>query len=60
MWFSVRDFPKFVQETLHISNWHDSFRDTGFKTHQQRIDTGNYLEHWLDEHEFTWFVLRYS
>ena len=59
MWFSVRDFPKFVQETLHISTWQDSFRDTGFKTYQQRSNV-HYLEHWLDDYEYTFFVLRFS
>jgi hypothetical protein len=64
MYFSVKDFPKFIQETLHIGSWQDSFRDTGFKTYRITLDLADpdhiTKRHWLDDEEFTWFVLRFS
>mgnify|MGYP003342056391 CR=1 FL=1 len=50
----------------HISwdkiTWVETFEKMGFKTYKviDEIVDGKYLEHYLDDHEYTWFVMRFS
>jgi hypothetical protein len=57
MWFRVYDYPKFVSQTKSWT-WQDDFKDAGFKTY--KFDYINEHHHWLDDYEYTFFVLRYS
>ena len=63
MWFLISDYPKFVdayvEAGLQSANWTETFYGMGFKTYVAGSFTNN-KHHWLDEHEFTWFLLRYS
>ena len=63
MWFSVSDYPKFltfVNDIPYIS-WTEGFEATGFRTYQNDYFRNWWDgQHWLDEHEYTWFVLRFS
>jgi hypothetical protein len=58
MWFNVYDYPKFVACKGIL---HRKFEAAGFSTYRTECSR-NWDEgyHWLDDHEFTWFVLRYS
>jgi hypothetical protein len=61
MYFRVKDFPKFVNEEGVLFEWWDyklEFTTLGFKTYKFTNDWNG--GHWLDDHEYTWFVLRYS
>ena len=67
MWFRYIDYPNFVDfmlrgETVSPGETLDvTFKRAGFKTY--RIDEDLFIldnRHWLDDHEFTFFVLRYS
>jgi hypothetical protein len=62
MYFDVYDYPKLIAAAPGVYSfgytWEDIFKSAGFKTY--RYDSHLLLCHWLDEHEFTWFVLRYS
>ena len=68
MWFSVYDYPKFIEEADAFSytvtgfpSWYNTFTFMGFKTYQLNTNGGvASARHWLDEHEYTWFVLRFS
>ena len=42
--------------------WIETFEKMGFKTYKviNEIVDGKYLEHYLDDHEYTWFVMRFS
>ena len=72
MWFSVFDYPKFITSTKN-DYWINMFKSAGFKTiridnnlngsryeHFRYVDNSRNKRFWLDEHEFTFFVLRYS
>lgn len=64
MWFSLSDYPKFltfVNDIPYIS-WTEGFEAAGFKTfrYDWNCEWGNYQRYWLDEHEYIWFVLRFS
>jgi hypothetical protein len=56
MWFSVYDYPNFVDFMLRGETLDEGFKRAGFKTY--RYSMGK--RYWLDDHEFTFFVLRYS
>ena len=68
MWFSVYDYPKFIEEADALpiaigveSSWYNTFTFMGFKTYQLNTNGGvASTRHWLDDHEYTWFVLRFS
>jgi hypothetical protein len=61
MWFDVWNYPNFIAEGLH-GRWKERFERAGFKTYKIAWDKSSYDDdyHWLDDYEFTWFVLRYS
>jgi hypothetical protein len=65
MYFDVFEYPNFIEECKSIGSWwgtgtwSEVFSNAGFKTY--RIDkTKMGKSHWLDDEEFTWFVLRFS
>ena len=61
MWFSVYDYPKFATRVSLSASWEEDFNQAGFKTY--RFDSnGDFMgkRHWLDDYEFTWFLLRYG
>lgn len=61
MWFRLFDYPNFVDFMLRGETLDVTFNRAGFKTY--RIDLDLFMSdkrHWLDEHEFTFFVLRFS
>ena len=61
MWFNVWEYPKFVDNNHH-GIWKERFERAGFKTY--KMDWNKVYNHddyhWLDDYEFTWFLLRYS
>ena len=59
MWFNVWKYPKFVDEYNSYDNWEDEFKHAGFKTYRDDYSR-SYNHNWLDDYEYTWFVLRYS
>jgi hypothetical protein len=60
MYFDVFDYPKFVTDTPYGS-WCDVFEDAGFKTFRLDLKKwGNGQLYWLDDYEYTWFLLRYG
>jgi hypothetical protein len=63
MWFSIYDYENFLILSASTigETWKETFNNLGFKTYQ--VDYGISPMgkcHWLDDHEFTFFVLRYS
>ena len=61
MFFKVGDYPKFMTECIVNRCWFtcsyaSSFTTLGFKTYEYDEEHG----HWLDDYEFTWFLLRFS
>ena len=64
MYFDVYDYPKLIAAAPAYSfggKWVDVFKDFGFKTYRydSHLPIGM-LWHWLDDYEYTWFLLRYS
>ena len=65
MWFNPLEYPNFIyaysDAGLVGTSWRETFKAMGFKTHRfgfwRDFYDGN---SWLDEHEFTFFVLRFS
>ena len=64
MWFKITDYPKFWEEYYGSDGrWKERFERAGLKTYKFSDDKFKLLDykcHWLDEHEYTWFVLRFS
>ena len=67
MYFDVFEYPNFIEECKSIGSWWEitwveTFEKMGFKTYKviNEIVDGKYLEHYLDDHEYTWFVMRFS
>ena len=68
MYFDVHDYPKFKEACVeamlrdgwfHLS-WSETFRSMGYSTYRNKVNHQLVFWHWLDDHEFTFFVLRYS
>ena len=63
MWFNVYNYPKFINfvaDTPYVS-WTEELEAAGFRTFRtdfSRDRAGWY--YWLDDYEYTFFVLRYS
>ena len=67
MWFNFdHDTPlyqNFRKECVdknywHHNSWQETFTYMGFTTYRYN-DNGDHY-HYLDDHEYTWFVLRFS
>ena len=65
MWFDACKYTNFIVAYrlagYHKHTWEETFTGMGFKTYQ--VDYANSPMgkcHWLDDYEYTWFVLRYS
>ena len=61
MKFYLSDFPRFKQAyfTDHYRTWGDSLRNNGYPSTNElvEVEVGLYE---MDDHEYTWFVLRWS
>ena len=66
MYFDVYDYPNLVAFLLPSDyGFAGAFERLGFKTYRLRtyilpLGGGTVFRDWLDDEEFTWFVLRYS
>ena len=59
MWFSVYDYLKFIVEGN--GSLTEKFEAAGFITYQNDYSRNWWDgQHWLDDYEYTFFVLRYS
>ena len=67
MYFDVFEYPNFIEECMSSDSWRsfdweERFKCMGFLTY--RVDVPRLYAgaepHWLEDHEFTFFVLRYS
>ena len=60
MYFDVFDYPKFFTNNPDGS-WWELFEDAGFKTFRLDLNEWGIAQlYWLDDYEYTWFLLRFG